>query len=161
VALTKKLGTDKVEIPHEAGEWIEFRPLTWAELERSAAIAMEARQAMSLRTTGSLTLEQMNKIDEVRKSASSAPVEDEAEDETPLDMATMLHSAIVTWSYEEPVTDENVDDLDPVTGKWAFDLVRERSTRTRAEKKVSPPNFNKASLTPTEQTAVQSSGREN
>ncbi len=82
------LTTRRVEIPHEEGAWVDLKPLSAKLLH---TIGLEAarigREAL--------------KADEFDTDA-------EGYAETSL----MLTKAIVAWSYDAPVDQEHVDDLD-------------------------------------------------
>jgi hypothetical protein len=88
------LTTRKLDIPHEAGEWIEIRPLS---AKRLHTITLEAKRV-------------------AREAASADEMDTDAEGFAL--SSVMLREAIVSWSYDAPVTQDTVDDLDIVTTTW-------------------------------------------
>jgi hypothetical protein len=88
------LTTRKLDIPHEAGEWIEIRPLS---AKRLHLITLEAKRLS-------------------RDAVAADAIDTDAEGFAL--SSVMLREAIVSWSYDAPVTAENVDDLDIATTTW-------------------------------------------
>ena len=88
------LTTRKLDIPHEAGEWIEIRPLS---AKRLHTITLEAKRV-------------------AREAASADEMDTDAEGFAL--SSVMLREAIVSWSYDAPVTQDTVDDLDIATTTW-------------------------------------------
>jgi hypothetical protein len=99
------LTTRKLFVPHEArekddkenildGEWIEIRP-------------------MSAKRLHLMTLE-------AKRMARESLAEDEADTDAEgfALSSVLLREAIVSWSYDAPVTPDNVDDLDIATTTW-------------------------------------------
>lgn len=125
--LTKGI-TDKRDIPHEPGEWIEIRKLSWKQLDGSR----DARQASVFGNVKAMGAEVMGALpqrcrrcgEDKHKGQCPAP-EDRADasaaDPTnDYDQGSMLHAGIVAWSYEEPPSQANIDTLDEVTAAWVF-----------------------------------------
>lgn len=101
----------RVDIPHEPGEWMEFRMLSGKEFE----LAQERRLQRSIALMRSLGGEL---LDNVRGEPADGG---DAENDplAALDTDTLLYHGIVAWSYDEPVTRENIDLLDERTRVWA------------------------------------------
>ena len=88
------LTTRKLDVPGEEGQWIEIRPLSASRLH---AIGLEAK-----------------KLGREAKAAN----EDDTDAENYVLADLMLREAVVAWSYDAPVTPENVDDLEISTMMW-------------------------------------------
>lgn len=124
--LTKGI-TDKRDIPHEPGEWIEIRKLSWIDLDD----AREARQAAvfgNVKAMGGEVMAALPKrckkgCGEEKHDGACPPPEERADDSAAdptneYDQNIMLHRGIVAWSYEEPSSGANIDTLDEVTAHW-------------------------------------------
>ena len=95
-------------IPHEPGQTMTFRRLSWREWEQAADAARDRALAMCR----DLTPEMLSLMRE-RSAQGEAPAEQ-------FDAATVLHAGIAGWSYDAPVTPENIDALDAQTAEWAL-----------------------------------------
>ena len=100
--------TKRLEIPHEPGQHMTLRRLSWRQLEE----ASETASLVSLERAGRMGPEMVVAL---RKIADG-----EASEGSEYDKATVLHYGITEWSYEEKVTPENIDMLDQQTADWAF-----------------------------------------
>jgi hypothetical protein len=117
--LTKNV-TRRVDIPHEPGQFMTFRQLSWVQL----AEAEQARSSQVLRNLHDMGPELMTALQGAQspqQNATPQPAQQDAKDR--LDQATVLKYGIAGWSYEEPVTPENVALLDVTTAKWALDEI--------------------------------------
>ena len=137
--------TDKLDIPHEPGEWIEIRKLSWKHL----ADARKGRQETVFATVRAMGGEVLNALpsrcskgcgEEKHDGACPPPAEradPSATDPTnEFDIETLLQSAIIAWSYEEPVSRETVNDLNEPTTKWlAGEIVRLNTAPSEGERK--------------------------
>lgn len=102
--------TRRVEIPHEPGEWLELRQLTWRQL-KAAKAARQMEVLQSVRTLGGDLLRDLQQM-----SQGAAAGDPTAE----YDQATVLSAGIAAWSYAEAVSPEAIDQLDPATADWAL-----------------------------------------
>lgn len=102
----------RLDIPHEDGQWIEIRRLAWRELEE-ARMAQQQRAMTMMRSMGADVLESL------RSAETPAGARERRPDQL-YDRGTVLHAGITAWSYDEPVTADNVDALDEATADWAF-----------------------------------------
>ena len=121
--LTNKATPEKVEIPHEDGEWMEFKPLSWKELN----LAAQRRTIAAVQVAGEIpasVYESMRDVD--RPQTDTDPTEQ-------YDVATVLEKSIVRWSYEAEVTPENIGALDEPTSAWAHREAIARSVRSEPE----------------------------
>jgi hypothetical protein len=80
--------TRKLDIPNEAGEWVEIRPISNAALR------------------------------EVRADARAAVGGEDSQDYGLELTQRLLRIAIVSWSYEPMPTDETIGDLDIAMTEW-------------------------------------------
>lgn len=102
------------EVPHEPGQTITFRKLSWRELE------------LAVTTRRRALLEEFKGMAEVmarlpQSDAKQAPAE-------MYDTGVLLKAAIIAWTYPEEVTPENIDLLDDATAQWAVEQVRSSHT---------------------------------
>lgn len=119
--------TDRRDIPHEPGEWMEFRKLSWKQLQdareaRQEAVFGKVKQ-MGSEVMGALP-KTCRRCGEEKHDGPCPPAEQRADasaaDPTnEYDRDTLLHAGIVQWSYEEGVTDATIDELDEPTAAWA------------------------------------------
>lgn len=102
--------TRRVEIPHEPGEWLELRQLTWRQL-KAAKAARQMEVLQSVRTLGGDLLRELQQMSQ--GAAAGDPLAE-------YDQATVLIAGIAAWSYAEAVSPEAIDQLDPATADWAL-----------------------------------------
>ena len=114
------LTTRKLDIPGEDGQWIEIRPLS---AKRLHIITLEAKR--------------------LAKAAMEA-------DETDVDAegyalsALMLGEAVVSWSYDAPVSQDNIDDLEISTTTW---LVEQMNKAADVPLPISSPSTDSSTVT--------------
>ncbi|MCY3801109.1 MAG: hypothetical protein OXG46_05990 [Chloroflexi bacterium] len=113
--------TDQVGVPHEPGEWMKFRALSWRDLQA----AEEAQMARALREVAGLSPQAFEFLQNqaVQQQASAGQ----------FDQTVMLRSGIAEWSYGEPVSPEALDRLDRRTAEWAYGEIVRRNVIERAE----------------------------
>ena len=102
----------QTDIPHEPGEWLKLRRLSWRELDE----AKEAQVGKVMKKISALGADLVTAI----QSATTVPHQDQAK---AYDRGTVLRAGIIGWSYDADVTPENIDALDPETADWAFDEI--------------------------------------
>ncbi len=116
--------TRRLDIPHEPGEWMEFRMLSGKQLDEAREVRTQKVAAM-LRAMGG----------EVLKAVRD---EDESEGQDPLlafDVDTLLYHGIVGWSYDAPVTRATIDQLDARTREWAARVLATWHVESEADRK--------------------------
>ena len=113
--------TEQVSIPHEPGEWMKFRALSWRDLQA----AQEAQMARALREVAGLPSQMFEALQ--GQPAQQGVLVDQ------FDQVVMLRSGIAEWSYGEPVSPEAVDRLDERTAEWAYGEIVKRNVIERAE----------------------------
>lgn len=116
--------TRKVDVPHEAGAWLELRLLSWLRLEDARRKRMNALTE-TFKALGGLSLPSLN---------GGAPV---VEDRlTSYDIGSLLRSGIVSWSYGAFSADQ-IEDLDEQTAKFAARELLRMSLPEEADLKAS------------------------
>lgn len=110
---------DKVNIPHEEGEWIGIRSLTGVEMDESSNVATSRMLEQYGESLGDI-MASRNGIDQ----STRTPDRKQA-----YDSRTLLKYAIKSWSYEQPVTADNIELLDGMTRDWIWEEVVNRNTR--------------------------------
>lgn len=114
--------THKFDIPHEVGEWMEFKELGWRTLE--AAREAKTRVAlMNFRDLGPEFLRDTQKRTEEAEAKPAEPAKEDVSDT--FDMSILLRSSIIAWSYPEPCNEANIDELDARTARWAMKMIAE------------------------------------
>ncbi len=101
--------TKRAEIPHEPGEFMEFKKLSWKQLEHAQEISSDALMAKMKSMGGDL-------IQAFTKNAQ----EEKADPSKSYDRDYILQKGIVKWSYDAEVSPDNISDLDEETAVWAF-----------------------------------------
>ena len=129
--LTRNI-TRRLSIPHEGGQWMELRRLSWTQLDSAkrdrtnTALKQLAEQPADVK-------ELMSSARAQRQAVAEAAVDPLAE----YQMGTLLELGIHAWSYDEPPTPENIADLDQETAEWAaLEIVKpaSRTAEDRAER---------------------------
>ena|SRR6266545_1009691 len=103
----------RIELPHESGAWIEVRQLSFAEL----AAARDVQSRTALRRIEGLDFTKLRDLQQ-QVGVSNGEI-GETDPLAAFDELTLLEAGIVAWSYEEPVTPENVRLLDEATAEVA------------------------------------------
>jgi hypothetical protein len=116
--------TKKVDIPHEEGEWIELKKLSWKQLEQASDASTNA------------LMERMKKMGgDILSALRDAAPQEQNPEEAKYDISTVLKFGIVRWSYDAAVKD-NIDLLDDETAQWAFkEILNMNKPRTDEEEK--------------------------
>ncbi len=117
---------ERVEIPHEAGEWLEVRALTWPEKEA----ASKERQQSAMDQAAKMPPEMFAAIQDMDR--------DQSQNEK-FDLGLVLKGGLVGWSYTEPLNRESLRALDDRTAQFAFGEIMARSQFSRAEGNESTP----------------------
>lgn len=123
ISKTNTEGWLKVDLPHEAGQFIQVVPMTAAVFEDALAAA-ESRTRRSindfdkdvavevLRGAGDSDDEKREKVKAKRAEKRRAPDYDD------LDRMTILRGCICGWSYDAPVDDATIGTLDNRTADY-------------------------------------------
>lgn len=116
--------TERREIPHEGGEWMEFRHLSGLQMD----------EAEETQTRRSLAL--VKGIDPAIMATWTADARQQVQAQGAsggYDKAILIRYGIAAWSYAEPCTDENKERLDAVTWDWAAAAIIEMNVRDLGE----------------------------
>lgn len=118
--------TERKEIPHEPGQWMVFRLLSWRALE----------EARTTRLTGALR--NLSGVADVMRELQTVRAEEtrdvQADPAAEFDRATLLRKSVQEWSYDVPVTPDALDDLDEQTAAWAAREIVGLHSRSETEK---------------------------
>ena len=98
------------DIPHEPGEWIEFRPLGWLDLER----ARTAQTSRVLRNAREMGAEVFSSLTDRERPAETA-----ADPLAGYDRWELLSASIAGWSYADRLNKDAIARLDEQTALWA------------------------------------------
>jgi 23S rRNA U2552 (ribose-2'-O)-methylase RlmE/FtsJ len=102
----------RVDIPHEPGEWMEIKKLSWRQLVLAADIQTDE------------TISRLKKIGgDLFKSLTTEKAKQETDSSLKYDRGFVLEAGICRWSYDADVNKENIEKLDEQTAKWAFDAI--------------------------------------
>jgi hypothetical protein len=104
--------TRKVDIPHEPGEWMELKKLSWRQLALAADIQTDETIGRLKKMGGDLF-----------KSLSNEKAKQDADPKLQYDRGFVLEAGISRWSYDAEVTKESIETLDEKTAKWAFEEI--------------------------------------
>ena len=121
----------RLDIPHEAGEWVEVRKLSHVKLAE-AAQELSQRQMQNVKAFGPDMLAAIQQVRQDAKAETSAP-------KAPADLydrEAVLRKGVVRWSYSEPVTPETLADLDEQTARWLFEQIVEHSKAAPTKEQV-------------------------
>lgn len=132
--LTKKQPTRRLDLPHEAGQYVEVRYLSHTALGRAREAAtsssFKALKEMGAEIAG-LATQNASQAEIAEARAANA-----AANTNPLagfDRNTLLFEGIVGWSYDAPVTRDNIDDLDEETAQYVAEQLVPKP-RTEADR---------------------------
>lgn len=121
--------TERRDIPHEPGAWLEFRRLTGAELDEADAKGTERAMSFSTR----LPAETVGRLMDRQQEADLTPEQQEERDFGGYDKDTLVRYGVVGWSYDEPCNDETKARLDAATRDWAALQVYRMNRRPEGE----------------------------
>lgn len=105
--------TTRVDIPHEPGQWLEIRRLSWRELDRASDAETETQLARIKAMGGDVFAAIQRQAGEQKEKPKAASY----------DRAAVLRKGIVRWSYDEKVAPDNIDMLDEETAAWAVEQI--------------------------------------
>lgn len=154
--LTSRITRDNVPIPHEPGEWMSFRKLSWRKLEE-AGNAVSDDAIAKIKVMGGEAFKAIQDLVDARerkdKTAEAAAEKeigeslDEAEQKVkdPLnkyDRGVLLRKGIIDWSYEgDKPTVENTDDLDEETAVWAARQILDLAMKGKTDEEKNAPTL--------------------
>lgn len=106
MALTNRV-VKRIDLAHEPGQWLEVRLPSMAILDR----ARQARSRQAMEMMAGMDLSHFRDLRPQEPTASAEP---------DYDWQTLLASCLLAWSYDAPVTPENVAELDLATVRAAL-----------------------------------------
>lgn len=129
MALVSKLTAQRIDLPHEEGQWITIKPVSWLVMRD----ARDARVKRAIRPFTELPAESIAALQRPSKTNGTSPqvADDDATEE--YDRETLLRASVVEWSYDAPVTPANIDDLDDVTAGFIYRHAVSLNTRSKPE----------------------------
>lgn len=133
------------DIPHEPGEWMEFKKPSGA-IVREARVAAESEGRKGVRDFGPEIVKAFMSGDDDDKAVRRTQALERASTYNPsnFDRATLLRSTITAWSYVTPegipvpVSAETIAELDEATAQWAHEAVVALLKPPTAEDSKSP-----------------------
>jgi len=119
--------TKRIEHPFEAGVSATIRQLSWRQREEASEEQMN-RAMTRVKNIGPELLREFQRTGE--------QVNPDADPATTYDRGTVIQAGLVSWSYEDEVTPENIDGLDQATADWLFrEIIAFSGPRTEEERK--------------------------
>lgn len=110
------------DIPHEPGQTMTFRELSWLELEKAAQVKRRS------------VLAELKDLGELIKSLPQGQTLPGAG--VDYDTLELLRAGIVSWTYPVEVNDQNIRLLDRETAEWAVMQIKQsHSPKTETERK--------------------------
>ena len=123
MALTTNV-TDKVELPHEPGEHVMIRMLSWRQLED----ARRERSRAAMTAMDGVDTELLKGV--LADLPDTKEERDEIVTSTEYDRGALLRFGITSWSYDEEVTHDTIDDLDEVTSEFVATAIENLSVKS-------------------------------
>ena len=120
MGVVDKKARERVDIPHEPGEWIELAPLTGAEMEKSF-------QKQSMAVTKDL-LDAEISFDDLPTEESQASRRTLKSVSRQFNTSMLLQYAVKNWSYGADVTEDNIESLDYSTREFLVLEIVKRNT---------------------------------
>ena len=114
----------RADIPHEPGEWMEFRKLASVVAAKARKVAdKEGRQGVA--DFGPDIVKAFTAPGDDERAARRTALLAKAQeyDLSQFDRETLLVGTITAWSYVEKVTAETIGQLDEATARWAHQYV--------------------------------------
>tara|TARA_R110000824_G_scaffold125560_2_gene284728 strand:- start:446 stop:862 length:417 start_codon:yes stop_codon:yes gene_type:complete len=123
---------EKLDVPHEVGQWVEIRNLSWKSMEEAVNNKQERDIGQVKRMGGDVfeAIMRSSNKDEDKTGDEGADKKARGGTFESYDMETLLRKAVISWSYDGKPTVERIQDLDAKTAKW---LAREIYERNKPE----------------------------
>ena len=109
------------DVPHEPGQWIAIRPLSWKQL-RTARKERSREVKKELNDLGAHVLAAYAKGGDQERAAKKI-IRDMKYDEDQFDTQVLLSFGIVEWGYEKELNEDSIGKLDERTAAWAKDEI--------------------------------------
>ena len=136
--------TDTLDIPHAQGQTITLRKLSWQHLKDARETKKETALAELAGVPSNMLPDLGGRCrkgcgEEKHEGACPTPEEGDESGRDPADAydtETLLQAAIVSWSYTEPVSKKNINDLNEQTAMWLkVEIVRLNTVPSEGEQK--------------------------
>ena len=115
--------TRRLDIPHEPGQWIEIRMLSWKQLDDAREVRFKK------------VMDRLDGVDtSILPDVDNDDKGDDADEDAPYDRLTIFNAAVWEWTYEDEVSDTTLQNLDDVTAEWLEEEILALSTRKEEEK---------------------------
>jgi|TARA_R110000824_G_scaffold132891_1_gene295454 hypothetical protein len=121
---------EKLDVPHEEGQWIEIKNLSWKAMEEAVNNKQERDIGQVKRMGGDVfeaIMRSSNKDDDDKKPDEGSEKTVRGGTFESYDMETLLRKSIIAWSYDGKPTVERIQDLDARTAKWIAQEIYERN----------------------------------
>ena len=121
---------EKLDVPHEDGQWIEIKNLSWKAMEEAVSNKQERDIGQVKRMGGDVfeaIMRSSNKVEDEKIDDDGAEKKGRGAAFESYDMETLLRKAIIAWSYEGKPTVDRIQDLDARTAKWIAREIYERN----------------------------------
>jgi hypothetical protein len=120
---------EKLDVPHEEGQWVEIKNLSWKAMEEAVNNKQERDIGQVKRMGGDVFEAIMRSTNKNEGKSEDEESEKKVRGATfeSYDMETLLRKAILSWSYDGKPTVERIQDLDARTAKWLAREVYERN----------------------------------
>jgi hypothetical protein len=108
---------ERVDIPHEPGQWFELRRLSWKQLRKARKIVEEEQREIA-KSFGAEFVAALTsgRVDEDR---ARRLIQEQQYRAVNFDTEVMLEQGIVAWSYDKPLNVDTIEQLDERTAVWA------------------------------------------
>ena len=114
---------EKVEIPHEEGQWVELRKLSFTALEEAGKVR-QRKGVADVREMGGDVVEAIMRSSKKQTDGEEGQERDRVES---YDWETLIGKAVVGWSYDKKPTPASIRDLDSRTARWLVTEICDRN----------------------------------
>lgn len=130
------------EIPHEPGQWVDIRPLSWKRLDEAKRAKLQD-QAKLIGLMGGYTgpggardaPAETAETEEAAESTAAAVASNGHLDPKEYDRGMVLRAGLLAWSYGTKVGPGDVDLLDETTATWLAGEILTLHSRSEEERK--------------------------
>lgn len=145
--LTSRAPVERIELPHEPGEWVDVRMLSSEQIKRARMAAQREGIAYMRDLGGELVRELQSIAPGGERAAEAEEIRAEIAVETAtnplagLDRLTLLEEGIVKWSYYDtkPLA-KDIADLDEETAQYIAERIAPRPRTAADQKNGSAPS---------------------
>ena len=124
MALIDKTNIETVAITHEPGETVGLRKLSGVEMDEASDVSMDKLIDKYGDQLGRVTASVQGDAAKVAAERDTIEARRASYDPT-----TLFKYALMEWSYDAEVNEENIAQLDGETRDWLWGQIVERNTR--------------------------------